>query len=63
MSTLSFTLLGRGVWAGNAHGDAVGEEERSSGGVIKLVTIVALDVANGCSKLCPDIGKKNAKEW
>jgi hypothetical protein len=46
------------VWTGHAHGDAVGKEERPSGGVVELATIVALDVANRGSKLCPDIGKK-----
>lgn len=60
-SALGFTILGRGVGAGHAHGDAVSEEEGTGGGVVELTAIVTLNAANRCGKLSPDIGKKMRK--
>ena len=42
-NTFSFTVLGRGVRAGHAKMNALGEEERPSAGVIKLLPVVALN--------------------
>ena len=38
----SFTVLRRGVEAGHAEMDALGEEERAGTGVVKLFPVVAL---------------------
>ena len=42
-NAFSFTVLGRGVRAGHAKMNALGEEERPSAGVIKLLSVVALN--------------------
>ena len=57
-SALGFSILGRGVGAGHAHGDTVSKEERAGSGVVELMAVITLDVTNGCREPCPDIGKK-----
>jgi len=42
-NAFSFTILGRGVRARHAKMNALGEEERPSAGVIKLLPVVALN--------------------
>jgi hypothetical protein len=57
-STLGFTVLLRGVWAGHAENGTVGEEERASQGVVKLMAIVALDGLDRGAKLRAHMSKK-----
>jgi len=55
---LSLTVLGRGVEAGHAEVNTVGEEERAGGGVVKLPAVVALDGLHGHAKLSVHVGKE-----
>jgi hypothetical protein len=57
-STLGFTILLRGVWAGHEENGTVGEEERASRGVVKLTAIVALDGFDRGAKLHAHMSKK-----
>jgi hypothetical protein len=56
--TLSFINLWRGVWAGHSQDDPTGGKECMGGGIIKLMTIVALDGFDGAAKLRENKGKK-----
>jgi hypothetical protein len=55
---LSFTVLRRSVWAGQAQVYAIGEEEGARAGVIQLTPIVALDSFHRDAKLRAHIGKE-----
>lgn len=57
-TALSFTVLLRGIRARHVEVDTMGEKERASGGVFKLMAIIALNTLNGDTKLCLDIRKK-----
>ena len=50
-NTFSFTVLRRGVEAGHAEMDALGEEERAGTGVVKLFPVVALNCLDSGAKL------------
>jgi len=52
----SFTILRRGVRAGYAKVNALGEEELSGAGVVKLSPIVALDSFDAGAKLSGGLG-------
>jgi hypothetical protein len=56
-STLSFTILHRGVGAGHPQNHPMSGEEYSRGDVVKLTTIVALNIFDGAAKLCGDKGE------
>jgi hypothetical protein len=56
---LGFTVLRRSVGKRHPQKYPFGGEECARGGVIKLMTIVALDGFDGAAKLCGDISKKN----
>ena len=58
---LSLTVLGRSVWAGHAKVNAIGEEERAGGGVVKFTSIIALDSLHSSAKLSGDKSKKVSK--
>ena len=51
-------VLGKGVGAQEAQLDAMGEEEGSRGGVVKLVTIITLEDTNRAIDLGGDPGKE-----
>ena len=55
---LRFTVLRRGAWAWHTEMDAMGEEEGAGVEVVKLATIIALDVLDGGAKLRTYIGEE-----
>jgi hypothetical protein len=57
-SALNFTVLLRGIRARHVEVDTMREKERASGGVVKLMAIIALNTVNGDTELCLDIRKK-----
>jgi hypothetical protein len=58
----SFTILRRGVGVGHAKVNAMGQEERANGEVIKLAAIITLNSLDGDTKLCAHIGKRKFGE-
>jgi hypothetical protein len=52
---LGFTIMRRSVWTRHPQNHPFGGEECMRGGVVKLMTIVALDDFDGVPKLCGDI--------
>ena len=58
---LSLTVLGRGVGAGHAEVNTVGEEECAGGGVVKLPAVVALNGLHSHAKLSVHEGKENER--
>ena len=58
---LSLTVLGRGVGAGHAEVNTVGEEECAGGAVVKLPAVVALNGLDVCAELGCYIGKEVSK--
>jgi hypothetical protein len=57
-STLGFTVLRRGVWAGHPQDDTIEGKECTGGGIIELMTVVTLDNLDGVAKLHGNKGKK-----
>jgi hypothetical protein len=55
-STLGFTVLRRGVWAGHLQDDPTGGNECTGGGIIELTIVVTLDNFDGVAKLCGNKG-------
>ena len=56
--TLSFTVLGGGVWTGHPKQCAFHEEKGTGGRIVKLAPVVALNSLHGAAELCRDIGKE-----
>jgi hypothetical protein len=50
-STLNFTVMQRGVWAGHPQDGPTGGKECAEGGIVEFTTIVTLDGFDGVSKL------------
>jgi hypothetical protein len=57
-STLGFTVLRRGVWAGHLQDDSTRGIECAGGGIVELTTVVTLDGFNGTTKLHVNKGEK-----
>jgi hypothetical protein len=57
-STLGFTVLRRSVGAGHSQNHPMSGEECLRGGVVELLSVVALDNFDGATKLCGDKGEK-----
>jgi hypothetical protein len=57
-STLTFTILRRGVGAGHPQNHPMSGEERSRGGIVELSAIVTLNNFDGAAKLRGDKGEK-----
>jgi hypothetical protein len=55
-SMLGFTVLRRRVGARHPQNHSMSDEECSRGGVVKLMTVVALNNFDGAAKLCGDKG-------
>jgi hypothetical protein len=51
-------ILGRSVWVRHAHGDALLEKKGAGASIIKLATVVTLEVFNCKTELSSDIRKK-----
>jgi hypothetical protein len=57
-STLSFTVLRKGVWVGHPQDDPIGSKECTGGGIVELTTVVTLDSFDGVAKLRGNQGEK-----
>jgi hypothetical protein len=55
---LGLAILRGGVGARNPKLDTVGEEEGAGGGVIELSPVIALDTADGATKLRENVGEE-----
>jgi len=55
---LSFTVLRRGVWAGHAQVNTIGEEEGARARVVKLAPIIALHRFHHGTKLWTHLRKE-----
>jgi hypothetical protein len=56
-STLSFTVLRRGVGAGHSQNHPMSGEECSRGCIVELTVVVSLNSFDGATKLCGDKGE------
>jgi hypothetical protein len=55
---LGFAILGEGVWTGHTELDAMSEEERAGGVIVKFAPIVTLNCLDGGAELCLGVGEK-----
>jgi hypothetical protein len=51
-STLGFTVLWRGGWAGHPQDDPTRDKECVGGSIVKLTVVIILDSFDGAVKLC-----------